>query len=71
MISFSTLNYVDNHAGHIQQIFSQYHRLAFWADLRWKIETFAFCTELSTFWKMSADNTSPHEWEKKNSGEPP
>jgi hypothetical protein len=24
----------------------------------------AFCTELPTFCKMSADNTSPHEWEK-------
>ena len=30
------------HAGHIQQIFSQYCRLAFPAELRWKIETFIF-----------------------------
>jgi hypothetical protein len=51
-------------AGRIQQIFSQYRRLAFSADLLWKIETFAFFTELPTFCKMSADNTSPHEWEK-------
>jgi hypothetical protein len=52
------------HAGHIQQIFSQYGRLAFSADLGLKIETFAFFKELATFCKMSADNTSLHEWEK-------
>jgi hypothetical protein len=39
---------------------SQYSRLAFSADLCWKIETYAFCRELSTFSKMSADNTSSH-----------
>jgi hypothetical protein len=49
---------------HIQQIFSQYRRLAFSADVRWKIERFAFSTELVTFCKMSADNTSPHECDK-------
>jgi hypothetical protein len=46
------------HAGLTQQIFSKYRRLAFSADLLWKIETFAFCTELPclpTFCKMSAD----------------
>ena len=53
-----------SHAGHIQQIFSQYRSLAYSADLRWKIETFAFFKELATFCKMSADNTSQHEWEK-------
>jgi hypothetical protein len=52
------------HAGHIQQIFSQYRRLAFSVDLCWKIETFAFCTKLPTFCKMFADNMSRHEWEK-------
>jgi hypothetical protein len=57
-------HYFEFHAGHIQQIFSQYRRLAFSADLLFKIETFAFFTELPTFCKMSADNASPHEWEK-------
>jgi hypothetical protein len=52
------------HAGHIQEIFSHYRRLAFSADLRWKIETFAFLKELATFCKMSADNANPHKWEK-------
>jgi hypothetical protein len=57
------LDIVAYHAGHIQQIFSKYRRLAFSANLRWKIETFAFYTELATFC-MSADNTNPHEWEE-------
>jgi hypothetical protein len=52
------------HAGHIQQIFSQYCRLPFSADLQWRIETFAFFKELATFCKMFADNTSPLEWDK-------
>jgi hypothetical protein len=65
MQKYSTTSVSSEFAGHIQQIFSQYRRLAFSADLRWKIETFAFFTkELATFCKMPADNTSPHEWEQ-------
>jgi hypothetical protein len=43
----------------IQQIFSQRSQRT-WGE-KLKLE---FCTELPTSCKISADNTSPHEWEK-------
>jgi hypothetical protein len=48
------------HAGHIQQIFSQYLRQRICGE---KLKVLNFVQNYP-FYVMSADNTSPHEWEK-------
>ena len=52
------------HAGHFHLIFSRYVGSNFPADFLQKIETFAFYRLLNIFGAVSADNRSPHEWEK-------
>ena len=52
------------HAGHFCLIFSQYVGSNFPADFLWRIEIFAFHWLPDIFCVVSADNKSPHKWEK-------
>ena len=54
------------HAGNFCLFFSQYSGLKFPAVFLQKIEIFAFHRLLNILCRVSADNSSPHEWEKIN-----
>ena len=52
------------HAGHFSLVFSKYVGSNFPADFLYRIEIFTFHGLLNIFCGLSADNRSPHKWEK-------